>query len=168
MMAIFMNPKLISKRNYVLRKIFYSTDSLSILQDLIESFLAIHIQDIKVISYPSKQAKHLPSEDNFGIANVRIQTKEKQERNIGIQILDGKYITTKLFMYYTQIHCYQLEQSNNKKIVKSITLNFVDDNYDDHYRYHQKLMLKREEIQEIPEEEIEIHVIEFPKFQSIG
>jgi predicted transposase/invertase (TIGR01784 family) len=168
MMAILMNPKLVSKRNYVLRKIFHSPNSLSILQDLIESFLAIQIQEIQINSYLSKQAKHLPSEENFGIVDVRIQTKDKQEKNIGIQILEGKYITTKLLMYYAQIHCYQLEHPTNQKIVKTITLNFMDENYDNEYRYHQKLILRREKEQEIPDEEMEFHVIELPKFQSIG
>lgn len=167
-MAIFMNPKLITKRNYVLRKVFYSTNNLSILQDLIESFLAISIQDISLNPYLAKQAKHLPAEENFGIADVRIQTKEKEEKNIGIQFLEGKYITTKLLMYYAQIHYYQLEHPNHKKIVKTITLNFLDDTYDNQYRYHQKLRLKRENEAEIPEEEAEFHVIELPKFQAIG
>ena len=46
-----MNRKFISKSNRVLRKILNSKDNLDILQDLIESFLDIKIQEITLNPY---------------------------------------------------------------------------------------------------------------------
>ena len=104
-----MNKKLVAKRNYVLRKVLNSENNLEIIKDFIQAILKIQIKKIELNRYLEEKAKNLPSEDNFGVVDVRVKTKENEELNVGIQFLDGKYIRTKLLLYYTLIHNNQLE-----------------------------------------------------------
>ncbi len=156
-----MNQKLIAKSNFVLGEILNSNGSLDILQDFIESILKIKIENIKLNHQKDKDKKE---SKKIGIVDVRIITEDKEELNVGIQIIDGKYIQTKLLLYYAQVHNYQLE--TNDKIAKTITINILNENYYETYCYHQKVLLKNKE-PNLHEEEIELHIIELPKFQPI-
>jgi len=70
-----MNRKFISKSNRVLRRVLNSKENLDILQDFIETFLEIQIEEIKLNPYLKEKSNNLPSEENFGIADVRIKLK---------------------------------------------------------------------------------------------
>ena len=162
-----MNRKFVSKSNYVLRKVLNSKDSLDILQDLIESILKIKIEKITLNPYLKQRKNELPTEENFGIADVRILTKENEEMNVGLQFIDGKYVETKLLLYYAQIHTNQLYYKHNKKIAKTTTINFLNQNYYDTFSYHKKIHIKTKKIENEDEEEIILNVIELEKFQPI-
>ena len=84
---IFMNVKFIAKSNYLLRKVLNSKDSLDILQDLIESILKIKIEKITLNPYLKQRKNELPTEENFGIADVRILTKENKTKTLNIMWL---------------------------------------------------------------------------------
>ena len=121
-----MNKKFISKSNRVLRKVLNSKNNLDIIQDFIETFLNIKILDIKLNPYLKSKSKYLPSEENFGIVDVRIKTENQKELNIGIQFIDGYYIQNKMLLYYSQIHTNQLEYKDSRKFVKTVTINLLD------------------------------------------
>ena len=160
-----MNKKLVAKRNYVLRKVLNSENNLEIIKDFIQAILKIQIKKIELNRYLEEKAKNLPSEDNFGVVDVRVKTKENEELNIGIQFLDGKYIRTKLLLYYTLIHNNQLEYNTKREIVKTITINILDFNYYPNFCYHKVINLSNKK--EFDEEIVELHILELPKFQSI-
>ena len=71
-----MNRKFISNSNYVFRKILNSEESLSILKNFIEAILNIKIKEIELNPYLTKKEKYLPSEEKFGIADVKMKTKK--------------------------------------------------------------------------------------------
>lgn len=158
-----MNRKFISNSNYVLRKLLNSEDCLEILKDFIESILDLSIKEIQLNPYLIEKNKYLPKEENFGIADVRIKTKENEEINIGIQFIDGIYIQTKMLMYYAQIHLNQLEYGNKREFAKTITINILDFKYFSSQEYKKIIRIKSNEI-DIKLEELEIVVIELPKF----
>ena len=158
-----MNRKFISNSNYVLRKVLNSEDCLEILKDFIESILEINIKDIELNSYLKEKSKYLPKEENFGIADVRIRTNENEEMNIGIQFIDGMYIQTKMLMYYAQIHLNQLEYDEKREFAKTITINLLDFKYFSSQGYDKVIRIKSNE-GNIKLEELEMHVIEIPKF----
>ncbi len=156
-----MNRKFISKSNRVLRKILNSKENLDIIQDFIETFLKIKIKEIKLNPYLEKKSNHLPSEENFGIADVRIKLENGEEQNIGIQFIDGYYAQNKMLLYYAQIHSNQLEYQDNRKIAKTITINLLDFNYLKSKNYFNKIIIPSKS-----ENEIELYVIELAKFIS--
>lgn len=158
-----MNRKFISNSNYVLRKVLNSEDCLEILKDFIESILDIIIKDIELNSYLEEKSKYLPKEENFGIADVRIRTNENEEMNIGIQFIDGIYIQTKMLMYYAQIHLNQLEYDEKREFAKTITINLLDFKYFSSQGYDKVIRIKSNE-GNIKLEELEMYVIEIPKF----
>lgn len=158
-----MNRKFLSNSNYVLRKLLNSEDCLEILKDFIESILDIDIKEIELNPYLEEKNKYLPKEENFGIADVRIRTDENEEINIGIQFIDGIYVQTKMLMYYAQIHLNQLEYAPKREFAKTITINLLDFKYFSSQEYKKIIRIKSNEIN-IKLEELELYVIELPKF----
>ncbi|MCI8470278.1 MAG: hypothetical protein HFJ35_02105 [Clostridia bacterium] len=156
-----MNRKFISKSNRVLRKILNSKENLDVLKDFIEAFLEIQIEEIKLNPYLKVKSNHLPSEENFGIADVRVRLKNQEEFNIGIQFIDGYYAQNKMLLYYAQIHANQLEYQDNRKIARTITINILDFNYLESEHYFNKI-----EIPSKMETTIELYVLELPKFMA--
>lgn len=158
-----MNRKFISNSNYVLRKVINSEACLDIIKDFIEAILNINIKEIELNPYLEKKSKYLPKEENFGIADVRITTDEDEKINVGIQFIDGIYIQTKMLMYYAQIHLNQLEYDEKREFAKTITINLLDFKYFSSEEYNKVIKIKSNE-GNIKLEELELYVIELPKF----
>lgn len=161
-----MNRKFVSKSNYVLRKVLNNEENLDIIKDFIETILKVKIEKITLHPYLQKMSNYLPAEENFGIADVRIITEDKEELNVGIQFVDGYYVQNKLLLYYAQIHANQLEYENQNNIVKTITINLLDFNYFSSKQYHKVIKIKENsKYGEIPED-LELHTIELRKFNK--
>lgn len=160
-----MNKKLVSRSNFVLRQVLNNEEQLDIIKDIIEGILGIQIKMITLNPYLNSKEKYLPKEENFGIADVRIETKDNEILNIGIQFIDGFYVQNKLLLYYAQIHTNQLEQQAGQIIAKTITINILDFNYFSNVQYHKKIKIKGKEIDKDINETIELHVIELPKLK---
>lgn len=159
-----MNRNFIVNSNYLLRKILNNENQIDIIKDMIESILSIKIDSISLNPYLTKKQKYLPKEENFGIVDVRILTTENEEMNVGIQFIDGKYIQTKMLMYYSQIHLNQIEYEDNREFAKTVTINILDFSYYKTSSYLKKLILKSKEEGTIQTQEMEMYVIELPKF----
>lgn len=158
-----MNRKFISNSNYVFRKVLNNEQCVDILKDFIGAILNIEIEEIQLNRYLSENEKYLPKEENFGIADVRIRTKENEEINVGIQFIDGIYIQTKMLMYYAQIHLNQLEYDNKREFTRTITINLLDYKYFSTKGYEQMIKIKTNE-GDIQLEEVEMYVLELPKY----
>ena len=161
-----MNRNFISNSNFVLRKILNSKDNLDIIQDFIETFLNIEIEEISLNSYLKNKEKYLPSEEKFGIADVRIKLKNHEELNVGIQWIDGYFVQNKILLYYAQIHTNQLEHDKNRDFVKTITINILDFKYFKSPNYHQKKQIESNESEDKKKEKLEFHILELPKFNE--
>lgn len=175
-----MNQKFIAKSNYLLRKVLNSEESLDILQDFIESILNINVEKIILNPFLNKKENQLQTEENFGIADVRIKTKDKQELNVGVQFIDGKYIQTKMLLYYALVNNNQIEYQDKRKIVDTVTINILNQNFYDSFSYHkivkfsnsnkQESSNKQEKDKDEDKDEDKVlllHVIELPKFQPM-
>lgn len=173
-----MNQKFIAKSNYLLRKVLNSEESLDILQDFIESILNINVEKIILNPFLNKKENQLQTEENFGIADVRIKTKDKQELNVGVQFIDGKYIQTKMLLYYALVNNNQIEYQDKRKIVDTVTINILNQNFYDSFSYHkivkfsnsnkQESSNKQEKEKDKDEDKVLLlHVIELPKFQPM-
>ena len=158
-----MNQKFVSNSNYIFRKILNSEACLDILKNFIESILEINIEEISLNPYLKKIERFLPKEENFGIADVRVKTTENEEINIGIQFIDGIYIQTKMLMYYAQIHLNQLEYNGKREFCRTITINLLDFKYFSTPEYDKVIKIMSNDAN-IKLEEVEMYVIELPKF----
>ena len=157
-----MNRRLISHSNYVLRKVLNNEQGLEILKDFIEAILDIEIEEIQLNTYLEDKTKYLPSEENFGIADLRIKT-EDEEINVGIQFIDGIYIQTKMLLYYAQVHLNQVEYDDKREFTKTITINILDFNCFSTPQCDKKIKIMSDE-GNLNLEELEFIVIELPKF----
>ncbi|MBR3254922.1 MAG: Rpn family recombination-promoting nuclease/putative transposase [Clostridia bacterium] len=156
-----MNRKLIKDSNFVLRNIFYQETNEDILINFIETFLEIEIRSLKINKSPNKTKKR-----EYGVVDVRIITKENKELNVGIQVVDGDYIQNKMLLYYAKIHSNQVLYGDNRKIVKTITINILDIAYFKSYNYHKVINIKSNIINDEILERIDLHVLELPKFNK--
>ncbi len=138
-----------------------SKENLDILQDFIETFLEKNIERIELNSYLKTKSRNLPSEENFGIADVRVKLENREEINIGVQFIDGFYVENKMLLYYTQIHANQLEYQEHRKIAKTITFNILDFDYLKTEDYFNKIVIPTK-----TENKIELYVLELAKFVS--
>ena len=171
-----MNQKFIAKSNYLLRKVLNSEESLDILKDFIESILNINVEKIILNPFLNKKENQLQTEDNFGIADVRIKTKDKQELNVGVQFIDGKYIQTKMLLYYALVNNNQIEYQDKRKIVDTVTINILNQNFYDSFSYHKIVKFNNSNKQESSNKQekdkdedkvLLLHLIELPKFQPM-
>lgn len=158
-----MNRKLIHNSNFILRKILNSNNCIDILKDLIESFLKIQIKEITINDLPIINGK---KSKEYGIVDVRIKTKENEELNVGIQIIDGDYIQNKMFLYFAKIHSNQVFYNDNRKIARTITINILDMSYFGSDKYHRVIKIKTNIISDSILETMELHVLELPKFHK--
>lgn len=154
-----MNIKFVSKSNRVLRKVLNAKENVDILQDFIESFLKIEIKEIKLNPYLEIKSNYLPSEENFGIADVRVKLENDEELNVGIQFIDGYYAQNKMLLYYAQIHSNQLAYKDNRIMAKTVTINLLDFNYLESSGYFNKIVIPSSK-----QNKIELYVLELPKF----
>lgn len=161
-----MNRNFISNSNLVLRKVLNSEENLDIIQDFIETFLDAKIEEIYLNPYLKSKERYLPSEEKFGIADVRAKITNGEEINVGIQWIDGYYIQNKMLIYYAQIHSNQLEYDYKRKISKTITINILDFEYLRSSKYHQKIYIKSNPNKNGKKEKFELHVLELPKFNE--
>lgn len=157
-----MNRKLISNSNYVLRQVLNSKNCLDILKNFVESFLEIRIKKIKINESPQIE-NHKTKE--YGIIDMRITTKDNEELNVGIQIIDGEYIQNKMFLYYAKIHSNQILYEDKRKIARTITINILDTSYFSFMKYHKVIKIKTNIISDSILETMELHVIELPKYK---
>ena len=160
-----MNRKFVAKSNFVLRRVLNTKKKINILKEFIEVILDLHIEEAQINPYLEKKKNNLPAEENFGIADLRIKTTENEELNIGIQIIDGEHILTKMFLYFAQIHTNQLEYEENREVAKTITINILDFTFTKEMNYHSRMIAKEEEMTDILNDYLEIHILELPKFK---
>lgn len=160
-----MNRKFVAKSNFVLRRVLNTKENIDILKEFIEVILDLHIEEAQINPYLEKKKNNLPVEENFGIADLRIKTTENEELNIGIQIIDGEHILTKMFLYFAQIHTNQLEYEENREVAKTITINILDFIFTKEMNYHSRMIAKEEEMTDILNDYLEIHILELPKFK---
>lgn len=154
-----MNRKFILNSNLVLRKVLNSKNAQNIIADFIETFLHIHISTLKINKNPNNSK-------NYGIVDVRLITKENKELNVGIQIIDGDYIQSKMLLYYAKIHSNQILYEDGRRLAKTITINILDIPFFSSLNFHKLIKLKTNTINDNIFETVEMHIIELPKFNK--
>lgn len=160
-----MNRKFVAKSNFVLRRVLNTEENVDILKEFIEVILNLEIKEAKINPYLEKIKNHLPAEENFGIADLRIKTIENEERNVGIQIIDGEHVLTKMLLYYAQIHGNQLEYDEDREIAKTNTINILDFILNKELDYHSKMVVGEQTMSNIINDYLEIHILQLPKFK---
>ena len=156
---IIMNRKFILNSNLVLRKILNSKKAQNIISDFIETFLKIQISTLKINKNPDN-SKY------YGIIDVRVITKENEELNVGIQIIDGDYIQSKMLLYYAKIHSNQILYNDGRRLAKTITINILDIPFFSSLNFHKIVKLKTNLINDNILETVEMHILELPKLKA--
>lgn len=155
-----MNRKFIKNSNLILRKILNSKENEDIIEDFIETFLKIEISALKI-------NQKLEDSKEYGIVDVRVITKENEEFNIGIQIIDGDYIQSKMLLYYAKIHSNQVLYGDGRRLSKTTTINIIDKPFFSSCKFHKIIKLKTNAIDDNILETVIMHVLELPRLNEI-
>ena len=154
-----MNRKFLSCSNCVLEKVLNKKENIDIVQDFINTVLKIETKEIQIIEKINKQNIF---KSKKGIIEVLVTTKKDKKYLIGIQIIDGFYIQNKIVLYHAQLR-------NNQElydgVLKTITINILDDNYYKTNNFDQIIKVK-EQSEDTGENLGEIHLLELPKFKK--
>lgn len=154
-----MNRKFIKNSNLVLRKILNSEKCKDIIADIIETFLKIQISTLKI-------NQNLDNSKSYGIVDVRVITKENKELNVGIQIIDGNFIQSKMLLYYAKIHSNQVLYGDGRRLAKTTTINILDMSFFSSAQFHKIIKLKTNAINDCILEEVQMHILELPKLKT--
>lgn len=162
-----MNRAFIENSNSILRRILNKEENTDILKNFIESVLRIKIKEILIRPYLGKKVNYLPTQEKYGIVNVRVIQEDNDELNVGIQIVDGLYIQEKVITYGASIHVNQLEYEEHSNIVKTATINIIDFEYFSSVAYHKIIKFFERDDEKIKvKDATEFHILELPKFKS--
>ncbi|MBO4293303.1 MAG: PD-(D/E)XK nuclease family transposase [Clostridia bacterium] len=153
-----MNRKFIKNSNLVLHEILNSEKCKDIIADFIETFLKIPISTLKI-------NPNLNDSKSYGIVDVRVITKENNELNVGIQIIDGNYIQSKMLLYYAKIHTNQALYEDGRRLAKTTTINILDMSFFSSLNFHKIIKLKTNAMNDSILEEVQMHIIELPKLK---
>ena len=153
-----MNRKFIKNSNLVLHKILNSEKCKDIIADFIETFLKIQISTLKI-------NPNLNNSKSYGIVDVRVITKENNELNVGIQIIDGNYIQNKMLLYYAKVHTNQALYEDGRKLAKTTTINILDMSFFSSLNFHKTIKLKTNAMNDSILEEVQMHILELPKLR---
>ena len=93
------------------------------------------------------------------------ELSEEHKESIRNSVIEY-YKQNKMLLYYAQIHTNQLEHDENRKIVKTVTINLLDFEYLKSNEYHKKILIKDNFENKKASEILELHVIELPKFKN--
>lgn len=154
-----MNRKFINNSNFVLSKILSLEKNKDIIKDFIETFLKINIRTLKINS-------KIENSKEYGIVDVRVVTKENEELNVGIQVIDGYYIQSKMLLYYAKIHSNQVLYGDGRKLAKTTTINILDKPFFNSLKFHNIIKLKTNVMDDNILETVEMHVLELPRLKD--
>ncbi len=160
-----MNTKNVEKLadDYIFKRVFSKKGNEDILKDFLESILEIKIKEITVI--PEAEIEKVNKEDKLGRIALKAIMNNNTTVDIEIQVRDHHNIIKRsLFymsgLYHTGLRSAEKYEENNKVIV----INILFFNVFKWQKYHSIGKFKEIELNKVMTEEMEMHIIELPKF----
>ena len=134
---------------------------------LLEAILNVKIDELEIVQDTKLEKDRI--EDKQGILDVRAVFNDGTNVNIEIQLINQYNMDKRTLFYWAKMFAEQLNPGNNfSELKKTITINILDFNYIKGIeKYHSTYHLREDEFREnILTDVLEIHYIEFPKFES--
>ena len=149
--------------DYIFKRVFSKKGNEDILKDLLESILEIKIRKIEVVEEVEIQKVH--EEDKLGTMDLKATLDKNTTVDIELQVKDCHNIIKRSLFYAAGLYHTGLKSGGDyKENNKVITINILFFNAYKWEKYHSIGKFKEIELNEVMTEEIEMHVIELPKF----
>ena len=164
-MLINIDPKV----DYAFKHLFGREATRPLLIDLLNQVLAPapghHIQDVELLN-PFNPKETV--DDKLSILDVKARDPIGRQFNIEMQLFVNAYFTKRIVYYLTKLHQQQLHEGQNYSELKpTISIVFLNEvQFLDIADYHLCFQLLEKNHRVLYNEDLEIHVLELPKFQK--
>lgn len=149
--------------DYIFKRTFSKKGYEDVLIDLLESILEIKIDKIEVI--PEAELKKVHKEDKLGAMDLKATINKTTTVDIEIQVKDYHNIIERSLFYASGLYHTGLKSGGNyEENNKVITINILFFNVYKWEKFHSIGKFKEIDLNEIMTNEMELHVIELPKF----
>lgn len=155
------------KNDFIFKRIFGNEDNKDILKSLLEAILDVKISYLKLINDTKLEKDRI--DDKQGILDIRAIINDNENVNIEMQLINQYNMDKRTLFYWSKMFSEQLKQGNEySQLQKTITINILDFNYIHGInKYHSTYHLREDEFTDnILTDILEIHFIEFPKFEK--
>ena len=157
---------MLPKNDFAFKLIFGSESHKNVLKSFLSAVLKMpkeYFEDIKLMN--TELLKEF-QEDKKGILDIRVETKDKEQIDIEIQILPTKYMTNRSLFYWSKMYLSQIQQGMKyNELKKCITINILDFEHVPLNKVHTSAHVTEDETNYRMTEVLEIHFLELPKLE---
>jgi predicted transposase/invertase (TIGR01784 family) len=161
-----MPKKIIPLTDNFLFKVIFSENEDSLL-DLLNSFPDFQgenkIENLKVLN---PELPKISETDKLSVLDIRAESKKGETFLIEMQAFREESFPKRILFYWSKVYAKTLRKGNHYNLLKKVySINFTEFNFLDTPKFHSVFQLREKEYPEILlTEDLEIHIIELPKF----
>ncbi|MGM0877736.1 MAG: Rpn family recombination-promoting nuclease/putative transposase [Bacillota bacterium] len=141
-------------------------------KDILIGFLnAILNSDIVNLTIEKENLDRINEEDKLGILDIKAKTKTGEKFNIEVQLLNQKNMIPRTLFYWSKLFVEDFESGNlYSSLQKTVTINILGFKMEElrNEYFHSTYNLRECQSKNLLTDLLEIHFIEFPKFEEIS
>ncbi|MGN7300757.1 Rpn family recombination-promoting nuclease/putative transposase [Ferdinandcohnia sp. SAFN-114] len=141
-------------------------------KDILIGFLnAILKSDIVDVTIEKENLNRDKQDDKLGVLDIKAKTNMGEKFNIEVQLLDQKNMIPRTLFYWSKLYIEDFESGNPySSLQRAVTINILDFKLDElrGEDFHTKFNLRESQSNNVLTNLLEIHFIEFPKFEEIN
>ena len=141
-------------------------------QELLIGFLnAILNEDIVNLIIEKEKLDRLYPEEKLGVLDIKAKTSTGEKINIEVQLLDQKNMVPRTLFYWSKLFVEGFEAGGHYKMLqKTVTINILGFKLAELFgeSFHTSFTLQEVQSKRSLTDLLEIHFIEFPKFEEIS
>lgn len=152
------------KIDFVFKHIFGDEKHKRALVSFLSAVLRVPKEDLEGLEILNNELIKNYKEEKKGILDVRVRTKDEEEIDIEIQIVENKYMEERTLFYWSKMYTSQLESGDDyTKLKKCITINIVDFNVTPLKKLSSTYHIFEDETKYKLTDVLEIHFLELKK-----
>jgi predicted transposase/invertase (TIGR01784 family) len=141
-------------------------------KDILIGFLnAILNSDIVNLTIEKENLDRINKEEKLGILDIKAKTKTGEKFNIEVQLLNQKNMIQRTLFYWSKLFVEDFESGNPySSLQKTVTINILGFKMEElrNEYFHSTYNLREFQSKNLLTDLLEIHFIEFPKFEEIS
>ena len=160
-----MSPKI----DFAFKLLFGDERNKNLLISFLSAILNVPKEELRDVKVINSELFRDYKEDKKGILDVRVETKDKKQIDIEIQINPIDYMDKRTIYYWSKMYAGQLKSGEVfDKLKKCITVNIVDFKCTDIKKLHTVYHITEDEVHSRLTEMLEIHFLELGKLFDEG
>jgi len=154
--------------DFLFKKIFGDENDKDILIGFLNAILKTDIVDLRI---EKENLDRFYEQDKLGILDIKAKTKMGEKFNVEVQLLNQRNMIPRTLFYWSKLFVEDFEAGNPySSLQKTVTINILGFKMAElqDESFHSIYKLREERTRNLLTELLEIHFIEFPKFEEIN